>query len=165
MILPFSVSLNHQETHFPFKIWNGLFRYQICTISECLDYQSQHLNRFKTHWSEPTTTLFEDNIKIHTIRYDLTDRYKPGCKLHLFIYSRTKKAFRFAPVLACTSTQKIEIRYDDSTPHVFIDNRRLMCFEIKALAKNDGFLNEQEFFSYFSKDFLGKIVHWTSKKY
>lgn len=165
MILPFSIRLNNQETHFPFKIWNGLFRYQISTISDCLNYQSQHLSRFKTHWSEPDSTLFSDNIKIHTIRYDLTDRYKTGCNLHLFIYSRTKNAFRFAPVLLCTSIQKIEIKYMNSAPHVFVDDRRLMCYEIKDLAQNDGFSNVQDFFNYFSQDTCAKIVHWTSKRY
>ena len=36
---------------------------------------------------------------------------------------------------------------------------------IKILAKNDGFDSVDDFFKWFDKDFNGKIIHWTNKKY
>lgn len=37
--------------------------------------------------------------------------------------------------------------------------------DMKALAINDGFNSIEDFFKYFNKDFTGKIIHWTPKKY
>lgn len=123
---------------------------------------------------------FSDNAidllpKKHTIREDKKNLWKAGNNIHFVIGNRTKNRFQFAPVIKVKSIQKIVIKpnyrfveYDNtevvSSP-IKIDNRNLKASEIKALALNDGFDSVEDFFSWFNKDFTGKIIHWTNLKY
>ena len=108
--------------------------------------------------------------KIHTIREDAGNRWKAGNDIHMVINNRTKNRLQFAPVMKCVSVQKIEIHNHDGKgvslySFVKIDGRQLGWPEIDKLATNDGFDSVEDFFSWFNKDFKGKIIHWTDFKY
>lgn len=113
--------------------------------------------------------------KLHTIREDKTDRWKPGTKIDFFINCRQKNMFRFAPVLPVVSVQEIEIIWvgfsDGYRPWVKIDGKNIYTLDqfdtdkMLLLAQNDGFDSDQDFFAYFNKDFKGKIIHWTDLRY
>ncbi|WZL88291.1 hypothetical protein VS868_11860 [Salinimicrobium sp. 3283s] len=100
--------------------------------------------------------------KAHTIREDSKDLWKAGRDIHFVINNRTKQRFQFAPVVKCVSVQKVEISFMND---VLVDGRELSFNEIEVLAKNDGFDSVEDFFSWFNKDFTGKIIHWTNLKY
>lgn len=77
--------------------------------------------------------------------------------------------FQFAPAVKVKSIQKIEIIYEDedkcalARPLVVIDG--VWQTDITELVLNDGFESTEQFFSWFSKGFTGKIIHWTDLKY
>jgi hypothetical protein len=168
MILPFSTHLNGKPTMFTNKIVKGLWQ-----------HHSSQMNEFARSMKLPEYYVFEDlsvydsnklGDKLHTIREDKNDRWKPGTKIDFFINCRQKNMFRFAPVLPVVSIQEIEIVYDKVfgkilRPEILIDNVKLHPMRLEELALNDGFDNVQDFFAYFDKDFKGKIIHWTNLKY
>lgn len=166
MILPFSQQFDGKPTFFIYKIWNGLINERVFTYSDYNKYLKKYDKRFKKLWDvpEPASDLMPI-IKLHTMREDVANRYKAGCKLHMYVNNRQKTAFNFIPELFCTSTQTCTIRYINDTPEIHVDGRRLLCFEIKRLAYNDGFDSVESFFKWFNKDWTGKIIHWTSLKY
>lgn len=122
--------------------------------------------------------------KLHSIRTDRSNRWKPGMKIHFATGMRTKNYECFAES-KCISTQKIKIEYQNSIFStgmytyqnevkdpiilVYIDGVLLHGKEgsakIDMLAKNDGFETTHDFFRWFNKDFTGKIIHWTDLKY
>ncbi|WP_120240219.1 hypothetical protein [Marinifilum flexuosum] len=106
--------------------------------------------------------------KIHTIRVDAKNRWKPGNKIHFVINNRTKNYLQFAPVMTCVSVQDIEIIYPTEYVNdliVIIDGRRLSRNEMYELAWNDGFSYLAQFDQYFMEGFKGKLIHWTNLKY
>jgi hypothetical protein len=110
--------------------------------------------------------------KIHTIRHDVSNRWKVGKLIHFVINNRTPDRFQFAPVMKCTGVQAIQIKYwyngkDEkfNAPSVYIDDKELNATEVETLALNDGFNCKADFFDYFNTDFTGKLIHWTDKKY
>ena len=115
--------------------------------------------------------LCVDYPKLHTIRHDTKNRWKAGNRIHFYIYTRTKNQLRFAPIIKCTATQKIEIIWTDgdgfkmAQPTVWIDGSWILGDALNQLAINDGFNNVEDFFAYFNKDFTGKLIHWTNLKY
>jgi len=110
----------------------------------------------------------KDGRKIHTIREDVNDRWKPGKQIQFATGVRTKFYDQFHSGY-CISTQAIRIRHVNMhfiTRHaVFIDDRLLSIEEVDRLAKNDGFENRGAFYEWFNKNFDGKIIHWTDFKY
>lgn len=166
MILPFSQQFDGKPTFFIYKIWNGLINEGRFTYSDYNKYLRKYDEKFKKTWDlpEPAADL-QPIIKKHTMREDLSDRYKVGCKLHMYVNNRQKTAFNFLPVIECVSIQRCTIQYIDNTPQIHVDGKMLKCFEIKKLAKNDGFDSVEDFFKWFNKDWTGKIIHWTSLKY
>ena len=111
--------------------------------------------------------------KIHTIRKDNKNRWKPGMMIDFFINARQKDMFRFAPRVPLKSKQRIFMTY---LPHlgngfqVSINGRELDKSEIKVLAVNDGFETVEDFEDYFisemeNYEYSGKIIHWTDFKY
>lgn len=156
---------------------------------------------FKTTypWDKTVFTNFQNKIllsdmrpgfirKIHTIRIDATNRWKPGMKIHFSTGARTKK-YKCFTVGKCISTQTIEIEemimtdaghmyiyteekrngiqkvFVDRIFKVTIDGRVLTSAEIDTLARNDGFNSTHDFFRWFNGNFTGKIIHWTDFKY
>ncbi|MBC7525853.1 MAG: hypothetical protein H7239_15630 [Flavobacterium sp.] len=186
MILPFSTQLNGKPTYFIEKIWEGLLR----TVKDDVQYIS-HLNtheeQFGKHWDFlPDEADRMTNPKIHTIREDKKERWKPGIKIDFFINCRQKNMFRFAPVLPVVSVQEIfmtrrgtfiEISIAKIDSYIGEDDFQLNGLQIEQLALNDGFDEYNDFRIYFSEViekngkatgnywFKGKIIHWTDLKY
>lgn len=175
MILPFSTKLNGKPTYFVEKILLGIDK------NLGIHHTENYLLSFnKKFMSKPPVNL---SSKIHTIREDKKDRWKRGAMIDFFINTRTKDMFRFAPRVKVVSVQKIEITYfDEQNPkftaqlskiaaeyynevEVVVDNEVLNAKAINELVKNDGFVTPEDFFEWFNKDFTGKIIHWTDKKY
>lgn len=109
--------------------------------------------------------------KIHTLRLDPGNRWHAGRRIDAATGVRTKHYNKFMEA-PCTGTQTCTIDYSVEaeekhfyTPVVTIDGRVLDADEVETLAKNDGFADACEFCKWFSKDWEGKIIHWTSFRY
>lgn len=177
MILPFSTQLNGKPTFFIQKIWASLLKIDFDLYDDYL-----HLDGLPPQMPLPPSSYKSFTPKIHTIREDKNNRWKAGVMIDFFINCRTKSMFRFAPSIPVVSTQEVKIKYynfyDDYNKKVdvYVDD----CFlgqyyfssinpnkesELIELAQNDGFDTVEDFFVYFNKDFKGKLIHWTDKRY
>ena len=154
-----------KETKFIKKIWASLFKldeeFYWGDSKEWGGCNERQLVNGNTFIATP---------KIHTIRADKKQRWKPDNKIHFVINNRTPDRFQFAPVILVKSVQQIQIlpfSTKSSGVHneVRIEGRRLSAAEIRTLAKNDGFSNVNQFWKYFDKPFNGKIIHWTDHQY
>ncbi|RTY93224.1 hypothetical protein EKM01_03755 [Flavobacterium sp. RSP46] len=178
MILPFSTQMNGKPNYFIEKIWEGLLKHIFCQDTEYIEYLNSHEMQFGKNWDWLREGC-EPDPKIHTIREDKNDRWKPGTKIDFFINCRQKDMFRFTPVLPVVSVQGVEIIWVElfgiKVVHVFIekeffakvkfDSEMIVKDDMLRLAKNDGFDTIEDFFAYFNKDFKGKLIHWTDLKY
>ncbi|WP_417366847.1 hypothetical protein [Flavobacterium beibuense] len=177
MTLAFSTQLKGKPTYFVEKICKSLREL-------CVDGGIKVGNK-----KYPPTALASQVINLsyyhkckpkhHTIRADVKDRWQPGKLIHFVINNRTKNRLQFAPVLKVVSIQEIEIRYNPGGGvNVFIDGNffyyqtswglewdDITKKQMLLLAVNDGFESIEDFFMYFTKDFKGKIIHWTNLKY
>lgn len=183
MILPFSTQINGKPTYFVDKIWTSLM--EDLNYDFLRDYlQFEKLASKELENKNPFIKISDFKPKLHTIREDKNDRWKPGVMIDFFINARQPNMFRFAPRIPVVSVQKIRIKYTESssnTPLIYIevfgknDYKCLDTFNpktkqssfkhIEELAINDGFETVEDFFAYFNKDFTGKIIHWTDLKY
>jgi hypothetical protein len=171
MILGFSTQLNGKPTYFVDKILLGIDKHIGAHFTEI------YSKAFKEKFGSKTPV--NCNSKIHTIREDATNRWKPETKIHFFINCRQPNMFCFAPVLPVVSVQKIEIiwieLFGKKVAHVFIekeffgkvkfDSKMIVLGDLLQLAHNDGFETIEDFFAYFNTDFKGKLIHWTDLKY
>lgn len=116
-----------------------------------------------------------DGSKIHTIREDKHDRWKPGRRIDFATGVRTKKYNQFTGGV-CISIQSFwflspAIEYSDDSicefgPHIYIDGMWIVDFKkLIRLAKNDGFDSVRDFKKFFPVGFMGKIIHWTDFRY
>lgn len=153
--------IGNKKTFFVYKIKKAI---QL----ECLKHQQKILFN---HGHIGDNIMEAVAPKLHTIREDKTDRWKPGNDIHFVINDQTKNREQFLPPVKCISTQKIEIKYlkdmlsGNLFPIVMIDNFDIEDRILKLLAINDGFTTVDEFFAYFNTDFTGKLIHWTPLKY
>lgn len=116
--------------------------------------------------------LILSGSKKHSIRADPHKRWKAGRTIHMATGVRTKNYNCFL-VNKCVSTQTIRIkrhvshsRLNGPLVHcVIVDDRAISMNDTIRLAKNDGFNNIAEFFTFFPDDFSGVIIHWTDLKY
>jgi len=157
-----------EPNYFIPKIWrglrekNGLYHEYLEYAAKALDTQNENiLDAFI-----PVKDFDEIISKIHTIREDPHDLWKPGRKIHFVVFNRTPNRFQFAPVLECKKADKdsFQLIYQSGIPILNVENKPDFQ-EIEQLTKNDGFNLTEDFFQYFSKDFTGKIIHWTDWKY
>ena len=80
-------------------------------------------------------------LRVTTIREDVHDRWKPGMKIHMVVFNRSKNQFQFVPTLVCKSVQDIymtnihgyEISIDDTYQ-----------YSIDQIARNDGFKDSED---------------------
>ena len=126
--------------------------------------------------------LILDGSKIHTIRADKNNRWKPGRKIHFAIGVRTKYYEQFHEGI-CKSVQGIRIvnhgnfifvRVGDDEKHIHSDcidfnkDKRHDIHLIENITQNDG-LSYIEFKTWFTPKlhdvFEGKIIHWTNFLY
>jgi len=183
MTLSYQTEINGVPTNFIEKIWRSLLN----TDSNLIYTYWDKLYNFETHYSHDLALQkwhrMPDGIlnkhgeytpKDHTIREDKKNRFKPGTILHSKIWTGTpyrSNTFQFAPIIKCVSTQKIEIKYTDpdgfklTLPIIYIDDVWIPGDDVSELAARDGFNSVLEFYNYFNKDYTGKIIHWTNKKY
>lgn len=157
MILPFSTQLNGKPTEFVGKIWSGFIE------NKLVPFYHDILNNFNLE----IVDVIGRKPKLHTIRKDEKNRWKPGVLIDFFINVRKKDMFRFAPRLPVVSIQTIKIFHlpKSDNINVYVDERRLKEDEIAILAINDGFESVDDFKTYFNEDFIGKLIHWTNLKY
>ncbi|WP_379963976.1 hypothetical protein [Epilithonimonas sp. UC225_85] len=161
MILSFKTKINGKPTNFVEKIWEGFLQKGIQFKAVEMKIGMEALPedyKVKTH-----------HPKLHTIRKDEKNRWKPGNLIDFFINARTKDMFRFAPRIKVLSTQQIKIFHQknslENSAFVYMDDKRMREKQIETLAINDGFESVESFFEYFNEDFTGKIIHWTDLKY
>ncbi len=151
-----------QPTYFREKIWASVI----------------HITEVKIEGTKKEYALngeLKFQPKLHTIREDKHNRWKPGMSIQM-VYRGPKYSIKdhfnknYEEIQECEGTQRIEIVYRSSPKFLWpkllkIDGRRLGISEIEDLALNDGFNDANHFFSYFNKDFTGKIIHWTDLRY
>jgi hypothetical protein len=189
MILGFSTQLNGKATYFVEKILAGLIDKMVSSDDKPFGINlKKHINDYADFKKVKRVDSFKlieyAEPKLHTIREDQTNRWKSGMKIDFFINVRTKNMFRFAPVLTVVSVQKIEIKWfiegKRKSVRIIIDGKEFAyikflygvnttSFQVTGkaslISENDGFDFLQDFFTYFDKDFTGKIIHWTDLKY
>lgn len=117
-------------------------------------------------------------VKLHTMRDDKHNRWRPGMKIHHHI-GRYKK-YRCFLVNECVSVQKVLIVYDVKKTliglKICVDRRRLRKEEVPVFIRNDGFKSMQQFIDWFfpvhkKKGYrtrtmwAGNLIHWTGLKY
>lgn len=167
MQLNFKTHIKGKANYFVYKILFGLYYNSIIHRYKKVFFEKEYYAR--TLENIPVFKI----KKIHTIREDKNNRFKPGTKLQLVIFPYQKgKRLQFAPTIVCTSTQQIIIKYfyngkteQFDLPTVLIDCKEIKGKQLLALANNDGFDTVEDFFAYFKTDFTGKIIHWTNFKY
>ncbi|MCD8178073.1 MAG: hypothetical protein LUE98_11875 [Tannerellaceae bacterium] len=124
-------------------------------------------------FKEQFPSLILDGTKIHTIREDKTGRWQAGKKIHYATGVRTKNYQCFKEGI-CTGTQEINILYENKCsdyPAIYISGHKYTYTNkadmgtLNTLARNDGFPDFKAFCGWFNKNFKGKIIHWTTKRY
>lgn len=130
---------------------------------------------FKPQFKQPILT----GTKIHTIREDAHNRWKPGMKIHMSTGVRTKNYDCFMES-ECVSVQEIFIKYlqfkyfkqcvikiegEFIGDIIFNDDGIDYSSELDPLFAQDGFSYPEEFLEWFNTDFKGKIIHWTDFRY
>jgi len=117
--------------------------------------------------------------KIHTMREDPHNRWKPGMSIQMVYrgpkYSILDHFNKGIPELEkCVSVQQIKIQWITFTVaeksfqaiDITIDGgKSLRSDQIMILAANDGFNSVEDFMRWFNKDWEGKIIHWTDFRY
>jgi len=168
MTLGFLQQINKVPTYFVEKILLGMVVKKEIDLNTYSVFVYNYLNKFDLSPNNTKPLL----PKIHTIREDLKNKWKPGNLIHFVINNRTKFRYQFAPLLKCVSVQKFVVHYDYNSknelwdkPLVYVDGKQIRGKKLFLLANNDGFETVEAFFKYFNTNFTGKIIHWTNKKY
>lgn len=111
-----------------------------------------------------------NGVKIHTIRDDKHNRWRPGMSIQHWRgnpRNKSKNPYHFGES-RCTGVEKIYIINERGEVWIRVNDRWLTPVEIILLARNDG-LNMDEFKARFVPDegqsFEGRIIHWTSIRY
>lgn len=182
---PKEMAMQDDKTYFIEKINLGLCKHGLIKRIDYVDSLEEYRSKFGDNWDWKPRLL----PKIHTIRKDENDRWTPGKDIHFVVNGRTKDRFQFAPVMKCVSVQTIEVIESNPINSVIVNGKGIVVLfehehygvykpffvkvdgklldehEIKTLAQNDGFESVEDFFNYFDKDFRGKLIHWTNRKY
>lgn len=106
--------------------------------------------------------------KIHTIREDKSKRWSEGREIQFANGIRTKNYNQFHTGV-CMGVQDIAIVPKLGAVRVVEDHRPgymgIVQVDPKVIALNDGFESEAEFWEWFKKPFIGKLIHWTDFRY
>lgn len=165
MKLSFGTVIDDQPNYFIEKIWKGLTNLSAHLEKDYYQYLQRHLEKFNRSWDGDQYTEFLEP-KIHTIRKDADNLWRPGMEIMMVIDKDTPGEFQFAPVFSCQYIQTISISKVENRPvQVSIDGRFLSTAELHQFAVNDGFQDIEALYAYFKGDFKGKLIHWTAFKY
>jgi len=114
-----------------------------------------------------------DGTKIHTIRQDDKNRWKPMRVMHMYTGGRFSKEYRQFAEKQVKSTQRIEIRATENDVLIYVDGKELPFNVFNALCIQDGFESYLDFCDWWmpvilrseNGRFIGKIIHWTDERY
>lgn len=122
-----------------------------------------------TYSHERFPLLITNGVKIHTIREDKHQRWKPGMKIHHWMYNPRHTFRNPYPFLqdrgdVLVSKQKIDV--EPLIKMIRIDGDHFLNDQqMDELAFNDGLENTRVLFTWFKESFSGWILHWTDKRY
>lgn len=111
-------------------------------------------------------SLIKDEVKIHTIRADKSNRWKVGTKIHFWLGNPRNTRGKNKPYqFGLGEVSRIEsIIINTHTDTIYIGEAKFKSkVELDAIAKNDGFDSWQEMKCFFIGDFgyfVGKIIFW-----
>lgn len=172
MILSFKTKINGKPTYFPEKIIAGLYEKNIVTFHEGCSFLLDYKNKVRPEllFNTLITPAHKGQSKIHTIRKDNKNRWKPGMMIDFFINARQKDMFRFAPKIPLKDKQRIYMTYIQGRFEVSVDDRYMYWKDIEQIAINEGFDSYEDFRDYFISEMVddyygGYILHWTDFKY
>lgn len=181
---PKEMGLQDDKTYFIEKINLGLLKSNQTKAIDYVETLEDYRSKFDSNWDVKSDL----KPKIHTIRKDESERWKPGMKIHFVVNNRSPNRFQFAPIVQCACVQNIEIinaeNYGIGDPKVSysgkinisgidwffglivkVDGRTLKKKEVQNFVVNDGFESVWDFFLYFQHDFKGRLIHWTNLRY
>ena len=166
MNLPFTTQTNGKPNHFIEKIWCGeVVLNQNRTVNNVLIRRCME----RGYDVNPNNSKFPP--KIHTIRRDKTNKWKPGYPISMWVEDNPDDWFQFAPIISVVSIQKIEMVKQTWGIDIIIDDFFMNDVTIKRLIKNDGFESLDDFIKFFFPPeekkitYKGKIIHWTGYYY
>lgn len=113
------------------------------------------------------------SIKIHTIRQDKNNRWKPGNSIQHWMHNprnKSKNPYPFAaerPDLnTCISIQSVSMIKTSKEWIITIDGRELPKERFEEFAINDGFTSFRQMTTFITESISNwKIIHWTDFKY
>ncbi len=106
-------------------------------------------------------TLIKQGIKIHTIREDINNRWKPGMKIHFWSGNPRNiknNPYQFGEGIV-SDIESICI-YPDFNKIKICGNYFKDIDFLNMTAKNDGFKNWNDMKTWFKSDFVGRIIYW-----
>lgn len=121
---------------------------------------------FNTRFVEP----IQKGSKIHTIRKDDKNRWKPGMTMHMYTGGRFSKEYREFAKKECVSTQEIFMTYYNGLLEITVDDTYLFGHQERTnFAISDGFESWDAFKQYWipvlnadpERKYKGKVIHWT----
>lgn len=106
--------------------------------------------------------LIKENIKQHTIRADKNNRWKVGNTIQFWNgnprnTNAKNKPHQFGTGVCC---KVVPINIYPKNDAIICDGYGLSISEIESLAINDGFENWEEMKTFFTEDFVGKMIFW-----
>jgi hypothetical protein len=106
--------------------------------------------------------LIKENIKQHTIRADKNNRWKVGNSIQFWngnprnVHAKNKPR-QFGTGICC---KVVPIHIYPNNDAIICDGYGLSISEIESLAINDGFESWAEMKTFFTEDFVGKMIFW-----
>lgn len=164
MILSFKTQINGKPTYFVEKILKT-FSERDCENSDREMLKEAILNGYLDPFKYD-----EVKPKLHTIRTDEKNRWKPEIMIDFFINARQKNMFQFAPRIPLKGKQRIYMTFIQGRFEMSVDDKYMYYPEIEKLAINDGFDSYEDFRDYFINEMVegyygGYILHWTDLRY
>lgn len=106
--------------------------------------------------------LIKQGIKQHTIREDKNNRWKVGNSIQFWMCNprnihAKNKPHQFG-IGVCSKVVPISIYPKNDA--IICDGYGLSMSEIEDLAINDGFESWEDMKTFFTEDFVGKIIFW-----
>ena len=107
-----------------------------------------------------------NGTKIHTIREDKHNRWKPGMSIQFYAMNPRNGGKKFAEGIV-TAVVPVHISPDYEISIIYTKLPRggslIRSLSVEALAKNDGFESWEEMKEFFPEFFEGKIIYWGLK--